>query len=72
MPVIDLSDLMIAKVLAGRPKDIEDAAALWRARGDELDVSRIESVLRLLEQALGQSDLVPAFASIRRRRTPDS
>ena len=69
VPVIDLSDLMIAKVLGGRPKDIEDAAALWRARGDELDVARIESVLRLLEEALAQSDLVPAFASIRSRST---
>ena len=67
VPVIDVADLVIAKVLAGRPKDIEDATALWRAHGDEMDTVRIESVLHLLAQALGQSDLVAAFASIRRR-----
>ena len=28
--VIDLGDLIIAKVLAGRPKDLEDVTSLWR------------------------------------------
>ena len=68
MPVISPEDLVIAKILAGRPKDIEDASGLWRIRGAELDAARIESVLRLLEGALGQSDLLPAFESIRRAR----
>ena len=67
VPTIDPGDLIIAKVLAGRPKDIEDARGVWRIRNHELDATRIESVLRLLEEALGQSDLVPAFESIRTR-----
>jgi hypothetical protein len=66
VPTIDPEDLIIAKVLAGRPKDLGDARGLWRARGRDMDGGRIVSVLRLLEEALGQSDLTPAFEAIRR------
>ena len=65
VPVIDPEDLVIAKVLAGRPKDVEDARNLWRILGQELDADRIYRTLRLLEEALSQSDLVPSFESIR-------
>jgi hypothetical protein len=46
VPVIDLADLVIAKVLAGRPKDLEDVAALWRAHRDHLDTARIRRTLQ--------------------------
>jgi hypothetical protein len=65
VPVIDREDLVIAKVLAGRPKDLEDATAIYRTHGADLDASRIEGVLRLLEEALAQSDLLTAFARVR-------
>jgi hypothetical protein len=71
MPLIDPSDLIIAKVLAGRPKDLEDARSLWRLRGADLDADRIRRLLRLLEEALGQSDLTSSFDSILARRTRD-
>jgi hypothetical protein len=58
--------LIIAKALAGRPKDLGDERGLWRARGREMDAARIVSVLKLLEEALGQSDLTPAFDAVRR------
>jgi hypothetical protein len=64
VPLISAEDLIIAKVLAGRPKDIEDVRSLWRARGAELDHARIRQVLQLLEEALSQSDLLPMFDSI--------
>ncbi|HLA78215.1 MAG TPA: DUF6036 family nucleotidyltransferase, partial [Vicinamibacteria bacterium] len=67
VPTIDPEDLIIAKVLAGRPKDLDDARGLWRVRGHEMNPGRIGSVLRLLEEALGQGDLTPAFEAIRRR-----
>ena len=67
VPMIDPEDLIIAKVLAGRPKDLEDALGLWRLRGRELDVGRIRGTLRLLEEALGQSDLLASFESILHR-----
>ena len=56
----------MAKVLAGRPKDIDDARGVWRVHGARLDAGRIESMLRLLEEALGQSDLLPVFRALRR------
>ena len=64
VPVIEQSDLIIAKVLAGRPKDVDDASALWQLHGREMDASRIRHILQLLEEALGQSDLVSSFESI--------
>ena len=64
VPLIELGDLVIAKMLAGRPKDIEDARALWRLHGDTLDAARVRHTLRLLEQALSQNDLVSTFETI--------
>ena len=68
VPTISAEDLIIAKILAGRPKDIEDARGVCRARGRLMDASRIASVLAQLEEALGQSDLSPLFEEIRRSR----
>ena len=67
VPVIDPADLLIAKLLAGRPKDIEDARALWHLHGGELDAARVRRTLHLLEEALSQSDLVPAFEALVQR-----
>ena len=64
VPLIDVADLVIAKILAGRPKDIEDARGLWRLRGSSVDHRRVLRLLRLLEGALGQSDLVSDFEAI--------
>jgi hypothetical protein len=64
VPVIDPTDLLIAKLLAGRPKDIEDARALWHLHGRELDEARVRRTLHLLEEALSQSDLVSAFEAL--------
>jgi hypothetical protein len=66
VPLIHVEDLMIAKLLAGRPKDLDDARALWRLHGRTSDESRIRQLLDLLEQALSQSDLIPAFEAIKR------
>ena len=68
IPLIDLADLVIAKILAGRPKDIDDARNLWRARRSDLDAARIRRLLKLLEEALDQSDLVSEFETISQLR----
>jgi hypothetical protein len=68
VPLIDPEDLIIAKVLAGRPKDIDDAYGVWRLHGRDLDAERIRRILRLLEEALSQSDLIAGFESILRGR----
>ena len=66
VPTIDPADLVIAKVLAGRAKDLEDARGLWKIHGARLDAARIRSILHQLEEALAQSDLSPAFDEIQR------
>jgi hypothetical protein len=71
VPVLELGDLLIAKVLAGRPKDLDDAAALWRLHGPRIDGSRVRNTLRQLEEALSQSDLVPAFDALSGSARPD-
>ena len=71
VPIIDIGDLIVAKILAARPKDIGDAAALWRLHGGTLPADRIRATLGSLEEALGQSDLLPALDAIT-LRTPDA
>lgn len=61
IPVISPDDLIVTKILAGRPKDMEDVRAVILARRDEIDLVRVRSLLHMLEQALGQSDLLPAL-----------
>ena len=64
VPLIALQDLVIAKLLASRPQDLADAQNLWRIHGHTLDERSIRRTLRLLEEALDQSDLLPGFESI--------
>jgi hypothetical protein len=64
VPGIELSDLVIAKVLAGRTKDLDDARALWQLHWRDVDAQRIRQILQLLEEALSQSDLLSSFDAI--------
>jgi len=61
VPVISAEDLVVTKILAGRPKDLEDVVAVLAAQAQALDLEHVRATLRLLEEALGQADLLPAF-----------
>ena len=61
VPVISPEDLIVTKILAGRPKDIEDVRGILLERGGQLDLGTVRATLGLLEAALGQSDLQSAF-----------
>jgi hypothetical protein len=61
IPIVDVSDLIVMKVLADRPNDIEDVVTLLRVQEASLDLARVRRTLRMLESALGQSDLIPAL-----------
>ncbi|MCP3958952.1 MAG: hypothetical protein GY719_13965 [bacterium] len=61
IPVISPEDLVVTKILAGRPKDLEDIRGILRERRESLDLDLIRETLHLLEQALGQSDLRPVL-----------
>jgi hypothetical protein len=67
VPVVEIADLVILKVLASRPKDLDDVVTLLRAHGDGIDATRVRAVLTMLEHALGQSDLLGAFEQCRVR-----
>lgn len=61
VPVISAEDLIVTKVLAGRPRDLEDVRGVLLERLERLDVATIRATLGMLEAALGQSDLLPVF-----------
>jgi hypothetical protein len=65
VPVAAPDDLVVMKILAGRPQDLEDAIAIVAAQGPHLDLERAAATLRLLEQALDRRDLVPRFDQVR-------
>jgi hypothetical protein len=59
--VISPEDLIVTKILAGRPKDLDDARGVMLERLPQLDLGAIRETLRLLEQALAVGDLAPTF-----------
>jgi len=72
VPVACAEDVVAMKILAGRPKDIDDAVAILDAQKATLDLALIRRTLGLLEQALDQSDLLPALDSALTRTQTDS
>jgi hypothetical protein len=58
IPVVSAEDLITMKILAGRARDLDDVAAVVRARRHELDLGQTRATLRLLEGALDRADLV--------------
>src|SRR4029453_5271702 len=67
VPVASAEDVLVMKILAGRAKDRDDAAAILAAN-DGLDLAVVRDTLRLLEQALDQSDLLPELEKLLARR----
>lgn len=62
--VISVADLVIFKIVAGRPEDLEDARSVIE-RNPEIEAARIRSWLRQFEKALDRNDLVSLFESMR-------
>lgn len=59
VPVAAPEDIVVMKILAARPKDLEDVVSILTAQDERFDMGLTRSVIRQLEDALGQSDLVP-------------
>ena len=62
-PVISVEDLIVAKLLAGRPHDLQDVEAIVTANAD-LNQEQIRSLLSVLDEALGRSDLFRSFEDL--------
>ena len=60
--VVSAEDLVVMKVLAGRPKDVDDVRAIVAAQRDRLDVHYIDDTLTLLEAALAPERSPPALS----------
>jgi len=74
VPVLSAEDLIVTKVLAGRPNDLEDIRGILRERLERLDLADVRQTLKDLEEALGVSDLLPVFeveVATARSRTPE-
>jgi Nucleotidyl transferase of unknown function (DUF2204) len=61
VPVISPEDLVVTKILAGRPKDIDDVDGILREQLPALDLDRCRRFLSMLEEALARNDLLPAL-----------
>ena len=53
--------LIVTKILAGRPKDLDDVRGILAAQRDALDLARVRELLRAVEAAIDQADLLPCF-----------
>ena len=53
--------LPVTKILAGRAKDLDDVRGILAAQGETLDLPRVRRLIRALEAAIDQSDLLPNF-----------
>ena len=61
VPVIGPEELIVTKILAGRAKDLDDVRGVLAAQGETLDVQRVRTLIRTIEVAIDQSDLLPCF-----------
>lgn len=66
VPVICPEDLVTSKILAGRPKDLEDVRGILAQRVGELDLRLVRETLGLLEEALDRSDLIAELEKLAR------
>jgi hypothetical protein len=72
VPVIGPEELIVTKILAGRAKDLDDVQGILVAQEGALDLDRVRELIRLLEAAIDQADLLPCFEEqvrIARRRS---
>lgn len=63
-PVISPEDLVVTKLLAGRPQDRADVAGILQHRRGKLELGRVRALLAELERALEQSDLTAGLDAL--------
>lgn len=64
VPVARAEDVVLMKVLAGRPKDRDDVSSILAARAGNLDLDELRSTLAEIGRALDRDDLVRALDSL--------
>ena len=73
VPVITPEDLVIAKLFAGRPRDLEDIRAVLGTLGNSIDLRYVRNILGQLDEAEDRADLLHTLeCAYRLTRTPVS
>ncbi len=70
-PVATVEDIILMKLVAGRPRDAEDCEKLTQKHGIRLDWPYLSETAQQLEEALAV-DLTVALHELRERHAPDS
>lgn len=65
VPVATAEDLLIHKLFAGRPRDMEDAAGIVRRKAGNLDWSYVERWVSEFQEVPGRADLAQRLARLR-------
>lgn len=68
VPMASATDVVVMKVLAGRPKDLEDVAGILRANPPTLDLTQARELLEGLSELLDRADLVRCLEDLVSRR----
>lgn len=67
VPVISPEDLIVSKLVAGRPQDLQDIEAVVVAQ-ERLDKARIREIVAMIEAALARADLMPLLERVLAKR----
>lgn len=65
VPVASPTHLVLMKALAGRLKDLQDAATLLRALASEVDDRELDALAEEVSRALGEDDVLRNLAAAR-------
>ncbi len=71
VPLISVEDLIAMKILAARPKDLDDIHGVLTEQVDRIDLEQVDEVLTILEVATDEADLKTRFRKILARVRDD-
>jgi hypothetical protein len=57
LPIISAQDLLIHKIIAGRPRDLDDAVSVVQRKREHLDIEFVRNFLFELAEAVADDDL---------------
>ncbi len=65
--MVRAEDLVVYKLVAARPRDLDDAEKLLSLHGPVLDIARIRRLVREISDALEDSSRVETFERLLRK-----
>jgi hypothetical protein len=68
VPFATAEDLLLHKLFAGRPRDIEDAEGIVRRKGGDIDWSYVSTWAEAFSEVPGREEMPAQVARLRRRR----